>query len=208
MIFPHSTILLLVSALLACPSNAAEETSRDAKMAEHREGSEKASEQQDELAGDVQQLRIEQTIPKVIELLDEVENMMDEASEKLAEADTGGATIAAQTEVIEKIFQAAKQKQQQSQGQGQGAQGMMEMLKRMMGEGSEGDEKKSGKKPGNQGGDGQKGDSDTPNSANQGAANSAFAEERRVPKASGSSTQDFPLEFRQALDAYNRSTTE
>jgi len=195
--------------LLLCPSAWADaEKMRQEKIAKHQAGAEQASEQQDELAADVQQLRIEQTIPQVIELLDDVETMMDEASEKLAEADTGGSTIAAQTEVIEKIFQAAKQKQQQSQNQGQGAQGMMEMLKRMMGEGSEGDDKKPGKKPGNKGGDGQQGNSDTANSASQGSANQPFQEERRVPKASGNGTQDFPLEFRSALDAYNRSTTE
>lgn len=204
-----SSLPLILCMLLLCPSAWADaEKMRQEKIAKHQAGAEQASEQQDELAADVQQLRIEQTIPQVIELLDDVETMMDEASEKLAEADTGGPTIAAQTEVIEKIFQAAKQKQQQSQSQGQGAQGMMEMLKRMMGEGSEGDDKKPGKKPGNQGGDGQQGNSDTANSANQGSANQPFQEERRVPKASGNGTQDFPLEFRSALDAYNRSTTE
>jgi len=204
-----SSLPLILCMLLLSPSAWADaEKMRQEKIAKHQAGAEQASEQQDELAADVQQLRIEQTIPQVIELLDDVETMMDEASEKLAEADTGGSTIAAQTEVIEKIFQAAKQKQQQSQSQGQGAQGMMEMLKRMMGEGSEGDDKKPGKKPGNQGGDGQQGNSDTANSANQGSANQPFQEERRVPKASGNGTQDFPLEFRSALDAYNRSTTE
>jgi hypothetical protein len=204
-----SSLPLILCMLLLSPSAWADaEKMRQEKIAKHQAGAEQASEQQDELAADVQQLRIEQTIPQVIELLDDVETMMDEASEKLAEADTGGSTIAAQTEVIEKIFQAAKQKQQQSQNQGQGAQGMMEMLKRMMGEGSEGDDKKPGKKPGNQGGDGQQGNSDTANSASQGSANQPFQEERRVPKASGNGTQDFPLEFRSALDAYNRSTTE
>ena len=204
-----SSLPLILCMLLLCPSAWADaEKMRQEKIAKHQAGAEQASEQQDELAADVQQLRIEQTLPQVIELLDDVETMMDEASEKLAEADTGGPTIAAQTEVIEKIFQAAKQKQQQSQSQGQGAQGMMEMLKRMMGEGSEGDDKKPGKKPGNKGGDGQQGNSDTTNSASQGSANQPFQEERRVPKASGNGTQDFPLEFRSALDAYNRSTTE
>lgn len=204
-----SSLPLILCMLLLSPSAWADaEKMRQEKIAKHQAGAEQASEQQDELAADVQQLRIEQTIPQVIELLDDVETMMDEASEKLAEADTGGSTIAAQTEVIEKIFQAAKQKQQQSQNQGQGAQGMMEMLKRMMGEGSEGDDKKPGKKPGNKGGDGQQGNSDTANSASQGSANQPFQEERRVPKASGNGTQDFPLEFRSALDAYNRSTTE
>ena len=49
---------------------------------------------------------VEQTNPKVIELLGEVENIMDEATEMLIEHDTGGKTIAAQTEIIEKIHAA------------------------------------------------------------------------------------------------------
>jgi hypothetical protein len=177
-------------------------------LTEHLQGAKKTSGQQDELAADVQQLRIEQTNPKVISLLDEVESIMDEASENLDDANTGGDTIAAQTEVIEKIFEAAKQKQQgQGQGQSQGAQGMMEMMKRMMGQGAEGDEKKPGKQPGNQPGDGQKGESDSANSANQGSAKGDKSEQRRVPKASGANSQEFPEEFRKALDAYNRSVT-
>lgn len=177
-------------------------------LTEHLRGAKKTSGQQDELAADVQQLRIEQTNPKVISLLDEVESIMDEASENLDDANTGGDTIAAQTEVIEKIFEAAKQKQQgQGQGQSQGAQGMMEMMKRMMGQGAEGDEKKPGKQPGNQPGDGQKGESDSANSANQGSGKGDKSEQRRVPKASGASSQEFPEEFRKALDAYNRSVT-
>lgn len=177
-------------------------------LSEHLQGAKKTSGQQDELAADVQQLRIEQTNPKVISLLDEVETIMDEASENLDDANTGGDTIAAQTEVIEKIFEAAKQKQQsQSQGQSQGAQGMMEMMKRMMGQGSEGDEKKPGNQPGNKPGDGQKGESDSANSANHGNGKGDKTEQRRVPKASGANSQEFPEEFRKALDAYNRAVT-
>jgi len=182
-------------------------------LSEHQQGAKKTSVKQDELAGDVQQLRIEQTNPEVIALLDEVEVIMDEASENLLDADTGGDTIAAQTEVIEKIFEAAKKKQQQCQGegkpqQGQGAQGMMEMMKRMMGEGAEGDEKKPGKKPGSKPGDGQTGDSDTANSAVTGNGEGEKSQERRVPKASGTAGQDFPEEYRKALDAYNRALTK
>lgn len=196
--------------------SAQEEAKKDtaAILSEHQQGAKKTSVKQDELAGDVQQLRIEQTIPEVIALLDEVEIIMDEASEKLLDSNTGGDTIAAQTEVIEKIFEAAKKKQQQQgQGegkpqQGEGAQGMMEMMKRMMGEGAEGDEKKPGNKPGSKPGDGQKGESDTANSAINGNGSGQKSEERRVPKASGAPGQEFPEEYRKALDAYNRSLSK
>ena len=49
------------------------------------EGATKIADEQDELSADVQQLTIEQTVPKVIELLNEVENIMDEATDQLAE---------------------------------------------------------------------------------------------------------------------------
>ena len=80
---------------------------------------------------------------------------MDEATDKLAEADTGGDTIAAQTEIIEKIHAAAKEKQKQ-QGSGKSGGAMMDMMERMMGKKPEG-EKKQGKgkgdKPSDKGGE-------------------------------------------------------
>lgn len=203
---PLILLSLLGIGLIAAEEPAKKDTA--AILSEHQQGSTKTSVKQDELAADVQQLRIEQTNPEVIKLLDEVETIMDEASENLLDANTGGDTIAAQTEVIEKIFEAAKKKQQQQQGQGQGAQGMMEMMKRMMGEGSEGDEKKPGNKPGNKPGEGMKGESDTGNTANNGSGNGEKAEERRIPKASGVAGQEFPEEFRKALDAYNRALSK
>ena len=72
-------------------------------VAKHHEGSTKVADDQDELSADVQQLTIEQTIPKVITLFKEVESIMDEATDWLAEYDTGGRTLAAQTDVIETV---------------------------------------------------------------------------------------------------------
>jgi len=206
-----TTTLALGFSLTMTSVMLAEEKPKDTaqKIAEHQTGSKKTAASQDSLAADVQQLKIEQTDPKVIELLDSVETMMDEASENLLEFNTGGETIAAQTEVIEKIFEAAKKKQ--SKGESQGAQGMMEMMKRMMGEGAEGDEKKGdkpGNKPGQKPGDGMTGDSDTANTANGGPGTGDKAAERRVPKASGDPGQAFPEEYRKALDAYNRALTK
>jgi hypothetical protein len=179
------------------------------KIAEHQEGSRKLSDRQDELAADVQQLIIEQTHPKVIELLEEVEDAMDEASTLLLEHDTGGVTIAAETDVIEKIFEAAKERQKQQGGQSESGGAMLDMMQEMMGQGKPGE--KPGDKPGDQpgkgegdkGGEGQTGDSDTANQNNSGQAGGK-SEERRVPKASGKAGQSLPREFQDALDAYNR----
>ncbi len=170
----------------------------------HAEGSEKLADEQDELSADVQQLVIEQTIPQVIELLTEVEGIMDETTDYLAETDTGGKTIAAQTEIIEKIHQAAKAKQQQGGG-GEAGGAMMDMMERMMGKKDGEGQGKEGKgdKPGDQGGKGQTGDSDAENTA-EGGDTGGKLEKRTVPKAAGTAGKSLPREFQDALDAYNR----
>ncbi len=177
----------------------------DAKsvMEKHMLGSEKLADEQDELSADVQQLVIEQTIPQVIELLTEVEGIMDETTDYLAERSTGGKTIAAQTEIIEKIHAAAKARQQQEGGQGEAGSAMMDMMERMMGkkdgEGKEGE----GKEPGDKGGQGMTGESGAANSGEDGNTGGKV-EERTVPKAAGNAGKSLPSEFQGALDAYNR----
>ncbi len=196
---------LLIAAALCAPSAFAEDSKTPAdQLALHRDGAEKVADEQDELSADVQQLVIEQTAPKVIELLAQVEDIMDEATDRLAEADTGGETIAAQTEIIEKIHAAAKEKQSQS-GSGQSGSAMMDMMERMMGkqpaDGKSG-EGKDGQSS-EQGGKGQTGQSDSGNEAVTGAG-VGQGEVRRVPKATGSAGTEIPGEFRKAFDAYNR----
>jgi hypothetical protein len=195
--------------LAAEPETAAE------TLEQHQAGAAKVAGRQDELAADVQQLTIEQTMPKVIELLNDVEKIMDEATDRLTAHDTGGDTLAAQTEVIEKIHAAAKEKQKQSgkskdgKGQGEAGGAMMDMLERMMGKKPDGDEKGPGKgkgqggKGGNEAGDGQKGLSDEVNALVEGEKN-AKSEARRVPKSAGTAGQALPAEFQKVLDAYNR----
>lgn len=178
------------------------------KISTHQTGSRDLSEKQDELAADVQQLTIEQTVPKVIELLREVEDAMDEASERLWEHETGGETIAAETDVIEKIYAAAKEKQKQCKG-GSCSGGMLGMMERMMGKEPSGQKpgNKPGKKPGDKGGEGMTGDSDSANQKHAGSV-AGKVEERRVPKGSGSAGKTVPLEFQDALRAYNRGAEE
>lgn len=194
---------------LATITQAADEPSIGEKIAQHQEGAEKLSDRQDELAADVQQLIIEQTNEKVIELLESVEDAMDEASEHLLERETGGKTIAAETDVIEKIFEAAKERQKQqsqdSQESGETGSAMLDMMQEMMGQGKPADQPgdQEGEGEGSQGGEGQTGDSNSANSAN-GGATGGKEEERRVPKASGKAGQSLPREFQDALDDYNR----
>ena len=192
--------------------------SKEEALKQHSAGAEKVMEEQDELSATVQQLGMEQTMPEVIELLSEVEEIMDETTDYLSEPDTGGRTIAAQTEIIEKIHEAAKKKQQQQQsgeGLGEAGSAMMDMMESMMGKG-EGEGKGKGKGEGEgkgegQGGDkGGKGSGGESNSANDtfGGPNSGNSEERRVPKAAGKTGKNLPSEFQTALDAYNRGMEE
>ena len=184
---------------------AAEESLTEA-IVQHREGSNEVADKQDELAADVQQLTVEQTIPEVIKLLSEVETIMDEATDQLAKYDTGGRTIAAQTEIIEKIHAAAKEKKRQ-QGSGKSGDAMMEMMERMMGKKPESDQEGQGKKPGNKAGQGQSGLPDTTNELDLGNS-TGKSEARRIPKASGNQNVIIPEEFRKALDAYNRGAEQ
>jgi hypothetical protein len=189
---------------IACAEPIVKEPVNPAEVVEkHRQGAEKVAEEQDELAADVQQLTIEETVPQVIQLLQEVGTIMDEATDWLMEPDTGGKTIAAQTEIIEKIHAAAKERQKQ-QGSGQAGGAMMDMMERMMGKEPGQQGQKPGEPGGDQGGPGNKtGESDTPNENITGDA-SEKTDVRKVPKAAGTAGRALPEEFRKALDAYNR----
>jgi hypothetical protein len=195
----RKTILFLLFPFIAL----ADDVELAEKISKFQTGARDLSDKQDELAADVQQLTIEQTVPKVIELFREVEDAMDEASERLYEHQTDGVTIAAETDVIEKIFEAAKEKQKQS-GQGQQGQkpgsAMLDMMERMMGREPG---QKPGDKPGDKAGQGSTGDSNSENT-NQGGASDGKVEQRRVPKGSGTAGKTIPREFQDALKAYNR----
>lgn len=186
------------------PAEAPVPTPADA--GQHVKGSEGIAAQQDELAADVQQLVLEQTLPKVIELLNDCDETMNDAIDLLLEHETGGETLAAQTEVIEKIYEAAKERQQQAGGSSGSA--MMDMMERMMGKTPEGEGQGTGEGEGEGGdkpGQGQEGDSDSANTGSS-AEMTGNTETRRVPKAAGSAGSALPEEFRKVLEAYNRGS--
>ncbi len=112
---------LALGAGLCLPGLAEEEAAltpaeKEAKLEKHEDGSQKLANEQDELAADVQELIDVQTADDVIKLLEEVEEIMGEVIDQLDESDTGGETIAAETEIIEKIFEAAQKRAQQGGG--------------------------------------------------------------------------------------------
>jgi hypothetical protein len=107
----------LAAVAICLPAGAEDDTLPPAvekaeKLEKHKVGSQKLAVDQDELSADVQELIEEQTADNVIVLLEEVEEIMAEVTGSLDESETGGETLAAETEIIEKIFEAAKQRQQ------------------------------------------------------------------------------------------------
>lgn len=176
------------------------------------ESSESLAEVQDELSADVMELVESQTVPQVIELLEEVEKIMAEVTDDLIEGETGGPTMAAQTEIIEKILAAAKQKQQssgESSPESQESMGaMLDMMERMMGKEpgeQQSQPQEGGEQPSDKGdGGGSTGDSDTSNEQVAGEIGSE-ATERIIPKGSAPAGRGLPNEFRKLLDAYNRN---
>ncbi|MEN9973997.1 MAG: hypothetical protein RLZZ282_3 [Verrucomicrobiota bacterium] len=197
-----SPLIIIGSWVLCAAFLTAQDETRQANLAQHQVGAAKVADDQDELSADVQQLVIEQTVPKIIELLGEVEAIMNEATDRLSKGDTGGATLAAQTEIIEKIHAAAKEKQGQG-GESKPSGAMMDMMERMMGKTPDGPPKGQGGKASDQGGGGMTGLSDTPADA-PGGQSSGKSEARRVPKAAGGTNLEIPDEFKKAFDAYNR----
>jgi len=110
--------LLALATLVGAQGSAAQNESEPGnkniamEIEKHAEGAKKLAFEQDELSADVQDLIDEQTDPKVIELLREIEVIMADATDLLEQTETGGTTIAVETEVIEKIFEAAKRKKE------------------------------------------------------------------------------------------------
>ena len=183
----------------------AEESESNFTLETHKDGANELALEQDDLSADVQDLIDEQTDSKIIEMLREVEVIMADAIDLLEEEQTGGATIATETEVIEKIFDAAKQKQQSSQSSESSQENMgsmLQMMENMMNGGKDlGDQKSKNQQAGNGGGGNSSGQADgTAGAPDTTAENN----ERRVPKNAGITGQTLPKEFQKAMEAYNR----
>ena len=118
------TAITSITCLANEPSNKKEtgtepiEENLQQALKQHGEKAQSLAIEQDELSADVQDLIDEQTDAEVIGMLREIEVIMADATDLLDQKNTGGATIATETEVIEKIFEAAKKKQQNQKKDG------------------------------------------------------------------------------------------
>ena len=186
--------------------------------AKHKETASKLAVQQDELQADTSDLILGETNEEVVELLKKCRHARNDAVDLLEVYNTGGQTLAAQSDVIELIYQAAKAKMTGADGQPKpGGRALMDMLRQLLGmdhdaqsaEQQEGDEKGqegSQKGSGNNSGRGTNGKSNMASSQDKGVSNPDTAvETRSVPKSTGMSADDMPSEFRKALDAYNKT---
>lgn len=208
---------------LSLPCAAAPEL-RQQYSPKHMEIAAKLAGQQDELQADTSDLIMGETDEKVVELLKKCRHAMNDAVDLLEVYDTGGKTLAAQSDVIELIYQAAKKKMSGPGGSDKpGGQAMMDMLRQLLGmdesatqepgeqqgegEGEgQGEGAPSKKGQGNKPGYGGEGKSNMASTQEKGVSNPDMAtESRSVPKSTGMSSDDMPSEFRKALDAYNKT---
>ncbi len=168
---------------------------------------EELSEKQDYLSGDVQELVELQTQEKVIQKLEEVETNMVEATLNLIDGDTSGETIAIQTEIIEKAYEAAKAKQDSKNSKSGTDKALMEMLRKMLGKEEEAQPSKSkGSSSGKAGGKGQEGEANSGNEASSTASSTLpIGSTRSVPSAAPTAGQLLPAEFQELVDDYNKN---
>ena len=225
-------IFLAFSALsLPCPAAPEGQTIYTAK---HKETAEKLAVQQDELQADTSDLIMGETNEEVIDLLKKCRHAMNDAVDLLENYNTGGQTLAAQSDVIELIYLAAKARMSMpgggaggklpklgENGMKPGSEALMNMLRQLLGMDSESQSMQQGDSEGEgqgQGqGEGQNGRGNKPGKGADGKSDMASSQEKGVsspdtavesrsdPKTTGMSADDRPAEFRKPLDAYNRT---
>ncbi len=186
--------------------------------ARHKETASKLAVQQDELQADTSDLILGETNEEVVDLLKKCRHAMNDAVDLLEVYNTGGQTLAAQSDVIELIYQAAKAKMTGADGQPKpGGRALMDMLRQLLGMDS--DAQSAEQQEGNEKGQGgsQSGSGNNPGSKADGKSNMTSAQDkgvsnpdmtaetRSVPKSTGISADDMPSEFRKALDADNKT---
>ncbi|MEM6911614.1 MAG: hypothetical protein AAF555_08510 [Verrucomicrobiota bacterium] len=212
-----ATLTLLVL-LLAMPRLSAQEeeeppperTRADILQAQEeklRRETKTLADRQDELSTNLRDIIENQTNAEVITELEKIDFAMMDAVDLLDFNETGGETIAAETEVIELILAAAEKAAEQSQGQGDGTMGsMLEMLKQMAGQGQS--SQPGGQGAGDQAGLGMTGDSESANSLGQGTSQLDFGGERTVEKGGGSYRGPLPAEYQDFLSSFFQAADE
>lgn len=168
----------------------------------YSEKSNRIADEQDDLHRMLKQVLEKVEDQQAIKLLEGAGSAMKDAEGMLKKPQTDVETIAAQTEVIERLsgaFQQEAKKQQKGKGKGQGSK-MMAMLMQMMMQG----QGKGGSKPGK----GSGGFSDDPNKRFTGPDFKKNDPERTVDKTGGTETKKLPEEYKNAIEAFYRKVKE
>jgi hypothetical protein len=166
--------------------------------------------EQDELQADTMDIISEQTDRNVIALLEQCRHAMNDAVDELEANRTGGPAIAAQTEVIELIYQAALRMNggDNRQEENAGTSTLMDMIRQMLGLETDSVHKKTSPSSSPGAGTGSSGTSPEGNTPMPDDDQAPVHKTRSVPKSTGSGVADMPEEFRKALDAYNKTLQE
>ena len=129
--------------------------------AKHKETAEKLAVQQDELQADTSDLIMGETNEEVVDLLKKCRHAMNDAVDLLENYNTGGPTLAAQSDVIELIYLAAKARMSMpgggaggklpkfgENGMKPGSEALMNMLRQLLGMDSESQSMQQGESEG------------------------------------------------------------
>ena len=207
-----------------------------ARIAELNERTLGLAKRMDDLSAEAQDLVWNHTNTKLTDFLKEIDNAMLDARDLLEAQKTGGDTVAAQQDVLEKIYEAAKKaaqnsaqqqqqqegqekKEGQGQGQGQGQPGeqgdsssmdaMLKMMEQMLGITPAEQPGQQGSQPGNQPGNGlQNGPGTGDDDPLRGRADKSMSEERTVPRAAGNPAGLLPPEFRGPMESFRKAVDD
>lgn len=140
-------VIFLAFSALSLPCSATPE-GQTIYTAKHKETAEKLAVQQDELQADTSDLIMGETNEEVIDLLKKCRHAMNDAVDLLENYNTGGPTLAAQSDVIELIYLAAKARMSMpgggaggklpkfgENGMKPGSEALMNMLRQLLGHG-------------------------------------------------------------------------
>lgn len=222
---PLGPVLLAAGLALAGLAGAEEAAPAKDRAAELKERTEALARRMDELSAEAQDLVWNHTNPKLTGFLKGIDDAMLDARDLLEAYRTDGETVAAEQDVLEKIYEAAKKAAQQpsaqpqpqpqpgqegegQQGQGsqqdqQGLQAMLRMMENMLG--ITPTEQPGQGQGGSQPGQGAKGPGTGSGAAARGPHDKEMTEERTVPKAAGNPAGITPPEFREPLEAFHRA---
>ena len=163
------------------------------------------AQEQDELQADVMDIISEQTESQLIALLGQCRHAMNDAIDGLEQGNAGPTTTSAQMEVIELIYQSARFIQGQGNNMSASSAALMNMFHQLLGSNKPQSQAMTSSQAGmGQGKPGQPG-SGSSSSDEQLPGPTHPRLPRTVPGSSGVTPETMPEEFRQILDAYNRT---